>query len=67
MARTFSRDTPLGQRMAALGYGVFEVAAGARVDRWKLNDYLNHGKSITTRDMTRLCAFLKCEPETLVG
>lgn len=67
MSRTFSRDTKLGQRMELLGYTVFEVARGAGVDRWKLNDYLNHGKAITSRDMMRLCAFLKCEPETLAS
>lgn len=52
--------------MDLLGYGVFEVADGSGVDRWKLNDYLNHGKTISPRDMMRLCAFLKCEPEGLV-
>lgn len=66
MPRTFDRSTPLAQRMELLGYTVAEVAKGAGVDRWHLNDYLNHGKSISSRHMARLCAFLKCEPETLV-
>lgn len=67
MPRTFSRDTLLGQRMDLLGYTVFDVAAGAGVDRWSINDYLNHGKAITPRDMMRLCTFLECEPEALTG
>lgn len=66
MPRTFSRDTKLGQRMDLLGYTMKEVAAGAGIDRWFLNDYLNHGKSISPRHMVRLCAFLKCQPESLV-
>lgn len=67
MSRTFARDTPLGQRMELLGYTVREVADGAGVDRWHLNDYLNHGVVIGPRHMARLCAFLKCEPEALRG
>lgn len=67
MPRTYGRDTKLGQRMELLGYTVGEVADGAGVDRWHLNDYLNHGKNISALHMQRLCAFLKCEPETLVG
>lgn len=66
MSATFSRETKLGQRMELLGYTVNEVAAGAGVDRWHLNDFLHKRKVIGARHMARLCAFLKCEPEVLV-
>jgi plasmid maintenance system antidote protein VapI len=59
-------DSKLGARIAALGYTVGEVAEGAGVDRWHLNDYMHGRKSITPLHMVRLCAFLKCQPESLV-
>lgn len=67
MPRHVDTTTKLGQRIVALGYSVGDVAKGAGVDRWHLNDYMHGRKSITPTHMVRLCAFLKCSPESLVG
>lgn len=58
-------DTPLAQRIRLLGYTVTEVSQGTGIDRFYLNDYMYGRKRIIPRDVGRLCAFLKCEPETI--
>lgn len=62
----FPRITKLAARMDLLGYTVTDVANGAGVNRWHLNDYLHKRKQIAPIHLARLCTFLKCSPESLV-
>lgn len=66
MPQDFPDHTPLGARIRLLGYTLGEVAAGARVNRWHLNDYLHERRTIIPMHLARLSAFLKCPPELLI-